>query len=219
MRNVKTPKETRYFDSVKWLNSIRIKKLRCPLPRKSRNVTAVATEMDRELKRGFRQESHTRFNGRLCNGQVITASDGYRILLTNPDPWGTYEDGPILKTGSDKITINDPEFYNAIKRVSVAGPDITFSYDPDTWKLTLSAGDHDDHLVSAMETIQLVSKHNPPAGQFIVDSKLLLPCLGSWPVTIHYDRDNPNKPLLWQFSDYSVLLMPMKFEQAVSVAA
>lgn len=203
----------RCFDPDKWLKSIKVKPLKCPKPRVSRKIEAIQADIEKSVL-GYQKAD--KYIGLQFNNQVIKATDGYRCLLVNPDPWTEYPNIKLPDPGRDKITITDPEFYNAIRRISIASSDLIFSYNPETWELKISAG---GEQVKASETLQLISKHQPAAGKFSVDSKLLLPCLGSWPVSIYYESGNPDKPLLWSFQDYSVLIMPLKWDKALEKTA
>ena len=216
MYTKKQIRPTKYFDPEKWLNSIRVKELRCPKPKMSSSLNAIETSIQRENIRNDRVERLNGCIGRMYADRVVKATDGSRVLLVRPERWLEYEPLGLSEPGPDHLTINNPDFYNAIKRASVDSDYVTIQFNSETWELTLSS---QGEQVSAEETMTCPQKHSPPDIEFSLNAKYLLNLLGSWPVTIHYESGRPNKPLLFEFRDYSVLIMPLKASECKAVAA
>lgn len=179
--------------------------LKTPKPRKTRKLAAIAKCIEKSRGDNPRIE---KWLGAQCGNYWIRETDGHRALLVrngNPDA----EKVPFrLSCGDHSVTISDPEFYLALKRVLILANSnskrITFHIEGKV--LTLSASCDAGHSEVDIE----VENYGNHTGEFSIDGKSLLECLGSWPVTVSWNSSDVAIPALFEFSEFACVVAQLK---------
>ena len=191
-----------YKDPTASLHKWRPMKLTAPKPRKTRKLEAVAKIIGEPDAR-----TQPWIGARVTPDYWIQSTDGCRCLLTTAGDAKARQVGFSL--GSDNFTVTDPEFFNAVKRALIIPEKeqhcVRFTVSS-SWLILHSSWEREE----STELFDIEPNGHTRDGSFALNAKYLLDALGSWPLTVTYDSENPQTPILLEFPEFAYLLAPLK---------
>ena len=171
-----------------------------PKPRTTRKLEAIAKCIEKCV------DSDDKRLGKWIGGKWgnyhIKATDGFRALLVKNGEKDAVRLPYEFPTGDHSIMVSDPDFFLALKRVLTlsdpASKRVSFRVEGDrlTLKATCDEGEAEEEMV-------VDSNGDSSDGEFSVNGKQLLECLGNWPVIISYEVEKETVPILFEFSDFA----------------
>ena len=179
--------------------------LKSPKPRKTRTLKAIQKCIEKSRGENPRIE---KWLGAGCGDYWIRETDGHRALLVRNGDSDARKVPFRLPCGDHSVTISNPEFFLALKRVLILANSnakrVTFRVEGDT--LTLSVSCDGEHSEASID----VENYGNCTGEFSVNGKSLLECLGNWPVTVSWNNSEVTIPALFEFSEFALALSQLK---------
>lgn len=170
-----------------------------PKARTSRKLEAIAKCIEKCVDSDDKRLA--KWKGGKWGRYHIKTTDGFRALLVKGGDSDAIELPYELPNGEHSIMVSDPDFYLALKRMLILANDaskrVTFRIQGN--RLTLKATSSEGEAEEEME----VDSNGDSDAEFSVNGKLLLECLGNWPVIISYEPEKKTCPILFEFSEFA----------------